>query len=116
MNLNTKVTQAMIDGWIKNVTYTRLSSGTAIVCEITLYNNHHVHGIANVVDLENYDEELGIAASYRKAVDALCDKIAFSLHENMWTQVIPNKHAELLAEYDKPSHMLITKSKGEING
>ncbi len=99
MNLNTKPTMAQVEALIEGKTFTRLPSGTAIVCELTLKNLHPVHGIAVVVDLENHNEELGCKAAYSKALDKAFEVMALLLHQRMASGAIPNNHAALVHEY-----------------
>lgn len=103
MNPLTRIAKNIPDGWIKGITYTRLPSGTAIVCEITLYSLHVVHGIACMGDMDNYDEVRGTQAAYDKAVVKVLELVAFCLHEKMHTQAIPNRHAELVNNYQYPA-------------
>lgn len=99
MNVNTKPTFADVKAMIRSTTFTQLPSGSAIVCEITLHNMHTVHGIANVVDMENYDEDLGRKAAEAKAIDRLFELLAYDLHTKMATQEIPNKHQLLTSAH-----------------
>lgn len=100
MNPYTKLTKQAVESCIRNVTYTRLPSGCSIVCEITLPNLHRVHGIASVIDLENYDEKLGKEAAYAKALDELFKVLSYVKHESMYTGLIDSNHVALVAEWD----------------
>lgn len=83
MNQNTRPTMQMVLDKIAGVTYTRLPSGTAIVCEITLHNLHRCHGIAVVVDMENDDPEMGKKVAYDKAIMPIFDIVAYEMHNLM---------------------------------
>lgn len=99
MNSATKPTITEVKSMIEEVTYTRLPSGTAIVCEMTLTGLHPVHGIAAVVDMENYDNDQGCKAAYSRALDKAFEVLAYTLHQRMHRGNIPSKHAELVATY-----------------
>lgn len=99
MNSQTKLTPAQIEANIKTVTYTRLPSGKAIVCEITMVNGFVCHGISALVDLDNYDQDLGKQAAFNKAKSAVWDHLAFVIQEQIWTNVIESKHDELSKKY-----------------
>lgn len=99
MNYNTKpISQDVLDKLL-SVTYTLLPSGVAIVCEITFKNLHTVHGIAKVVDMENFDLHVGRKAAYNKALDAAFEFIAYDMHTAIASNEIPSKHAELTAKH-----------------
>lgn len=98
-NPNTRPTMAQVEAMILTKTYTRLPSGTAIVCELTLQNLHPVHGIAMVVDMENHNDELGCKAAYSKALDKAFEVMAYLLHQRMACGAIPNNHEALVQSY-----------------
>lgn len=110
MNPNTRPTLAMAEAAILSTTYTRLPSGVAIVCEITMWNLHRCHGIANVVDMENYDEARGQKAAYDLALPKVFEVLSFDLHNKMIDQQIPNRHQELCVAYHNDNRKI-----GEIN-
>ncbi len=99
MNLNTKPTMADANAMIAHVSYTRLPSGTAIVCEITQINGHTEHGIARVVDMENYDNNAGCKAAYGYALAAVFNNVANAYHTRMAKGAIPNNHFQLVEEH-----------------
>lgn len=82
---------------IASTTYTRLPSGKTIVCEITLVNGYTCHGLAHVVDLDNYDEERGKAAALAKATAGVWDVVALLKQVAMHNGHIENKHQEIAA-------------------
>jgi hypothetical protein len=89
---------------IAGVTYTRLPSGTAIVCEIQMRNMHLCHGIAVVVDMDNDDAERGKKVAYDKAVTQVFDYVAYDLHNKMDDDTglgpdISNRHLVLCNEH-----------------
>ncbi|QDH83461.1 hypothetical protein [Achromobacter phage Motura] len=79
MNPNTKLSLPIIELYVAQFTYTVLPSGRAIVCEATLNNGHCVHGIANVIDIENFDQAAGESAAKRKALDAVAEYAAYDM-------------------------------------
>lgn len=83
MNPHTRPTMQMVLDKIQTITYTRLPSGTAIVCEIQLTNLHLCHGIAVVCDMVNDDAVLGKKAAYDKAIAQVFNLVAYDLHNKM---------------------------------
>ncbi len=98
-NPNTKPLPAMIDAQIKTVTYTRTPSGKAIVCEITMQNGFVVHGISALIDLDNYNEELGKQAAFAKAKAEVWAYTAYDVQNNIAVGRIESRHDELAAAY-----------------
>lgn len=115
MNPNTKPTMADATALIACVTYTRLPSGTAIVCEITQTNGQNEHGISNVVDIENYNENAGCKAAYGYALAKVFNNVADIFHTKMAKGDIPNNHFQLVKEYQTddygPKLIVPTKEK-----
>lgn len=99
MNPATKINIDRARATIKSTTFTRLPSGTSIVCELTLTNGHTVHGIASVIDFDNYDELLGKQAAYNKALSALLDIYAYKMHDAIATGYIGSAHLTLTDNY-----------------
>lgn len=99
MNPRTKLTPADVTANIKSATYTRLPSGKAIVCEMTLTNGFVVHGISALVDLDNYDEEMGKQAAFNKAKDQAWAHLAFALQSDIANGSVESKHDELVTAY-----------------
>lgn len=97
MNPNTRPTMQMVLDKINTVTYTRLPSGTAIVCEIQLVNLHLCHGIAVVCDMDNDDAIQGKKVAYDKAIAQVFDIVAYDLHNHMTYNKaeVPNQNYEL---------------------
>lgn len=56
-------------------------------------------GIARVVDLENYDEQMGKEAARAKAFQEVFDYAAVQMQEAMHRGKVLNRNKELLAEY-----------------
>lgn len=104
MNPRTKPTQEQVDALIASVSYTRLPSGKAIVCEIMTTMGWPVHGISAVVDLENYDEERGLKAAYGYAVKHVWDIAAFQIQCKISSGEIESRHAAIAAEYKEHSN------------
>lgn len=99
MNVNTKPIRADVEELILSKTFTRLPSGTAIVCEITLRNLHVVHGISCVVDMDNYDEAVGKQVAESKAIEKVFDIVAYGMHSLINDGIIQSSHYDLRALY-----------------
>lgn len=106
MNPNTKPTKAQVDALIVGTTYTLLPSGKSIVCEIMTTYGWPVHGIASVVDLDNYDEQRGKEAAYGYAVKHVWDIAAFNTQKMIADGALDSRHAELAA-----AHQIATDGK-----
>lgn len=100
MNPATRPTREMVMDSIRSATYTRLPSGVAVVCELTLKNLHVVHGIAKVCDLENHDDQRGKEVAFNKALDEAFEFVAYDLHSKMLAGDVESNHAVLMAAYD----------------
>lgn len=81
-----KVSLEQILDKIKNETYTRLPSGKVLVCELTLENGYTVRGYAAVVDVCNYNEEIGRKISFQNAVKEIWPLEGYLLQEKLYTQ------------------------------
>jgi hypothetical protein len=99
MNHNTRLSVEDVKAMIQSTTYTRLPSGKAIVCEIMLDTGWTCHGIASVIDLENYDEQMGKEAAHKKAMVAVFDYASMQMQEAMHRGKALNRHKELMAAY-----------------
>lgn len=98
-NPNTKPTKAQVDALIAGVTYTLLPSGKSMVCEIMTTIGWPVHGIASVVDLDNYDEQRGKEAAYGYAIKHVWDLAALDIQYQIHQGNIESRHAELAASH-----------------
>ncbi|MNL32900.1 hypothetical protein D3C87_1547790 [compost metagenome] len=83
MNPKTKLTPEGIEAMVESFTWTVLPSGRAMVCEAILLNGHAVHGIANVIDPENFSEEIGKLVSKRRCLEAVGDFAAYEVHNKI---------------------------------
>jgi hypothetical protein len=99
MNHNTKLSVDDVKALVQSTTYTRSPSGKAIICEMVLTTGWACHGVARVVDLENYAEQLGKEAAHAKAMQEVFDYAAVQMQEAMHAGLVPNRHKELMAEY-----------------
>jgi hypothetical protein len=99
----TRPTLAEVEGMIHTTTYTRLPSGKAIVCELTLKNGFTAHGISQVTDLDNYDGQRGKDAALDKAKKVVWEVVALMKQNLMADQTIPNRHQELADDYQAAS-------------
>lgn len=98
-NALTRPSKEEVAGMIESITFTRLPSGKAIACEITLINGWVTHGIASVVDLNNYDEQRGKDAAHSKAMQGVWDAVAYSKQVAMHFGTIENNHKALTDAY-----------------
>ncbi len=80
MNPKTKLTPEGIEAMVASFTWTLLPSKRAMVCEAILHCGHAVHGIANVIDVANFSEEIGKLVSKRKCLDNVGDYAAYEMH------------------------------------
>lgn len=80
------VTKELIEGKIKEVTYTVLPSGKSIVCEITLENGFTVRGDAAVVDKAYFDEAVGQKIAYGRAFDKIWQIEGYLLQQRLSEQ------------------------------
>mgnify|MGYP002624440086 CR=1 FL=1 len=80
------VTKEIIEGKIKEVTYTVLPSGKSIVCEITLQNGFSVRGDSAVVDKANFDKEIGQRIAYARAFDKIWQVEGYLLQQKLYEQ------------------------------
>lgn len=99
MNHNTRLSVDDVKAMIQSTTYTRLPSGKAIVCEIVLETGWVCTGVARVVDLENYNEQLGKEAACQKAMGEVFDYAAVQMQEAMHRGKVSNRNKELMAAY-----------------
>lgn len=83
MNPKTKLTPEGIEAMVESFTWNVLPSGRAMVCEAILINGHAVHGIANVIDTENFSEETGKVVSKRRCLEAVGDFAAYEMHSKI---------------------------------
>lgn len=79
-----KVTQELIESKIIAESYTRLSSGKCLICELTLENGFTVRGEACVVDVQNYNAEIGREISRKNAVDKIWQLEGYLLQEKLY--------------------------------
>ncbi len=80
-----------IDDMIDKVTYTRLPSGKATVCEVVLKNGFVVVGVTSCVDINNYDKDLAEELSFKDAKNKLYELAAFDLCNDLSTKASDNK-------------------------
>lgn len=64
-----RVLPEMIEASIAKVEYVTLPDNRSTLCQITLTNGFTVNGISSVICKENYNEEAGKKAAYKKAID-----------------------------------------------
>ena len=72
-----------IEDQIVNETYTVLPSGKVTVCELILRNGYSVTGTAAVVDIRNFDLEIGKQISRERAISSLYPTFAYLLSEEL---------------------------------
>jgi len=76
-----RVTPAMVEAEITRLTYSLLTSGKTIICEITLRNGYVVRGDSSVVDVTNFDYRVGCEMSRRKAYDRVYEALSFRVQD-----------------------------------
>jgi len=76
-----RLTPEDVDAKIKGITYTKLPSGKAMICEITLLNGFTVRGEAACVSPANFDEEIGQTVSFKNARDKIWQLEGYLLQE-----------------------------------
>lgn len=79
-----KVTLERIHAKIVSETYTRLPSGKVLVCELILENGFSVRGEAAVVDVANFDEDIGRKISKENAVKQIWQIEGYLLQEELY--------------------------------
>lgn len=79
-----KVTLERIHAKIVSETYTRLPSGKVLVCELILENGFSVRGEAAVVDIANFDEDIGRKISKENAVNQIWQIEGYLLQEELY--------------------------------
>lgn len=84
-----RLTPAHIDAAIVGETFTRLPSGKALVCELTLRNGFTVRGEAAVVSVANFNQEIGERISREKARSKVWELEAYLLQQRLHEQEHP---------------------------
>jgi hypothetical protein len=81
---NFRVTEDMICSKIKNIDFTVMPSGKAVVCEITLENGFTVRGESAVVDPANFILEIGQNIAFTHAVDKIWEVEGYLMQERKY--------------------------------
>jgi hypothetical protein len=76
-----RVTPEMVNAEVTRESYSLLPSGKAIVCELTLRNEYTVRGASAVVDITNFNYEMGCQVARRKAYDRVYVVLSFRLQD-----------------------------------
>jgi len=79
-----RVTEDMICSKIKNIDFTIMPSGKAVVCEITLENGFTVRGESAVVDPANFVLEIGQNIAFTHAVDKIWEVEGYLMQERKY--------------------------------
>ncbi len=79
-----RVTEDMICSKIKNIDFTVMPSGKAVVCEITLENGFTVRGESAVVDPANFILEIGQNIAFTHAVDKIWEVEGYLMQERKY--------------------------------
>lgn len=79
-----RVTEDMICSKIKNIDFTVMPSGKAVVCEITLENGFTVRGESAVVDPANFVLEIGQNIAFSHAVDKIWEVEGYLMQERKY--------------------------------
>jgi hypothetical protein len=81
---NFRVTEDMICSKIKNIDFTVMPSGKAVVCEITFENGFTVRGESAVVDPANFILEIGQNIAFTHAVDKIWEVEGYLMQERKY--------------------------------
>lgn len=79
-----RVTEDLICSKIKNIDFTVMPSGKAVVCEITLENGFTVRGESAVVDPANFVLEIGQNIAFTHAVDKIWEVEGYLMQERKY--------------------------------
>lgn len=79
-----RVTEDLICSKIKNIDFTVMPSGKAVVCEITLENGFTVRGESAVVDKANFILEIGQNIAFSHAVDKIWEVEGYLMQERKY--------------------------------
>jgi len=82
--MKNKLTLKDIESKITNKTFTRLPSQKSLICELTLINGFTVRGEASVVDIDNYEQEVGEKISYENAIHKIWQVEGYLLQEKLY--------------------------------
>lgn len=83
-NMKNKLSKEDILNKIKKSTYTRLPSGKVTICEITLKNGFTVIGKSAVVDIENFNQQIGEPIAYENAIAQIWQVEGYLLQEKLY--------------------------------
>lgn len=81
--VKTRVAPGDVEAMIVGETYTVLPSGKKVICELTLRNGFTVEGSAGVVDIANFDMELGKKFSRQRALDQVWMLAGYELQTHL---------------------------------
>lgn len=79
-----RLTEQDIVGKVKNVTFTVMPSGKAVICEITLENGFTVRGESAVVDPKNFVLEIGQKISFSHAIDKVWEVEGYLMQQKKY--------------------------------
>lgn len=79
-----RITPAHIDSLIVRETFTELPSGKVMVCELTLKNGFTVRGEGSAVSRENFNVEVGMQVSRKKAWDKIWELEGYLLQQRLY--------------------------------
>lgn len=99
MNQATRLSPATVMAMVESKSFTLTPSGKAIVCEIVLNTGWTCHGVARVIDLENFDEQRGKEAAESKAMVEVFDYAAVRMQEAIHSGKVLSRNKELMAEH-----------------
>ena len=74
-----KVTEEMIDEWIKDTDFLRLQGTTTTICQLTLKNGFVVIGTSACMDPTNFNESMGRKIAFKDAKDKCWELLGFHL-------------------------------------
>lgn len=77
-----KITQVDVDNNIKDVWYTFPPGGRMTICVLTTQSGFQVVGKSSCVNIEEFDQSLGMKYSREVAEEVLWDFMSYQLMEN----------------------------------
>lgn len=79
-----RLTEDSVCNKIKDVSFTVMPSGKAVVCELTLENGFTVRGESAVVDKKNFVLEIGQKISFSRAVDKVWEVEGYLMQQKKY--------------------------------
>jgi hypothetical protein len=91
-----RVTPAMMERRIRDVSYHVLPGTTVTICSITLDNGFSVRGEAACVDPRNFNADIGRTIAYKNAFEKLWPLFGFLVAEMRYTALAQQAESNFL--------------------